>query len=343
MSEPEPPENPIEEWADQYDEIPKASRENKISVARRFEAWLRENNRTENVLEANVSDVDDWLGYLYNEEGKAGSTVNQYHNDLRGFYNCWMDEGQNRSILAEKHYELEKNPANIKLSDYHNFSTTSKKQSYADNNDGIIHVTPEEVKKMVEAVDSVRDELIIKILYKTGLRRGELTELRLPRFKTESYIDPEEKKVVVTDNDSKTDNGGRTVGYDDLEPQLSLWLNKGYRDRHCYADESPYLLLTKQTPSISGTTVSRVVRDAAEKAGIQEIYGEDADGNPKRRITAHSLRSGFVIQLFEAGLPSPKVMELSGHEQLETVEKYANVLSEDANDALRKAQPNFGI
>lgn len=343
MSDSEIPDNPIEVWLNYHSGISEATKRNKASVVRRFSQWLEDDGTTSNVLDVKGLDVKNWLQHLHNEEGKAGSTINQYLNDLRGFYNSWTDDGDNHNLLAKEEYELDENPANINLSQYLDFSKTSKKQTYADNNDGIIHVTPEEVGKMCEAVDSVRDELLIKLLYQTGLRRGEVMALKLPQYSSGSYIDTDEKEVVVAESDSKTDNGGRRVPYQDLEPELSLWLNKGYRDRHCYADDSPYLFLTKQTPSISGTTISRIVRDAAEDAGIQEIYGEDADGNPKRRITAHSLRSGFVIQLFDAGMPSPRVMELSGHNQLETVEKYANVLNEDAGDAYRNANPNFGL
>jgi integrase/recombinase XerD len=243
--------------------------------------------------------------------------------------------------LAEQEFELNESPANFDLSKSLDFSKTTKKQNYADNNEGIIHVKPSEVRQLRESVETVRDELLIKLMYQTGLRRSEVAALKLPEHKSDSHIDTEKNQVVVSEDDSKTNNGGRTVPYQDLEPELTMWLSQGFRDRHCYADDSPYLFLTKQTPSISGTTISRIIRDAAEDAGIQEVYGKDADGNPKRRITAHSLRSAFVIQLFDAGLPSPKVMELSGHEQLETVESYANVLDDDAISAYRNADIDF--
>ena len=334
------PENPIKLWEEYHSGLPESSKSNKLSVARRFSGWLDDNRDTDNILNARLVEVKDWLVHLHNNEGLAGSTVNQYHNDLRGYYKSWLDDGDSRSLLVEEEYKLEKNPANFKLSDYLDFSKSAVKQSYADNNDGIIHVKPTEVKQLRKAADSVRDELLIKILSQTGLRRSEVAALKLPEYKSESHIDTERKAVVVSESDSKTDKG-RTVKYQDLQPELTMWLKQGFRDRHCYADESPYLFLTKQTPQISVQTISRVVRELADKAGVQEVYGKDADGNPKRRITAHSLRSTFVIQLFDAGLPSPKVMELSGHEQLETVEKYANVLDDDALTAYEKADIEF--
>ena len=334
------PENPIELWEEHFAGLPESSKSNKLSVTRRFSEWLNHNRDTDNILNARLVEVKNWLVHLHDNEGLAGSTVNQYHNDLRGFYDSWIDNG-NRNTLIEEEYELDKNPANFNLSNEFEFSKTAVKQTYADNNEGIIHVKSTEVRQLRKAAESVRDELLIKILYQTGLRRSEVAALRLPEHKTESHIDTEREVVVVSDEDSKTEKGGRTVPYQDLEPELTMWLKQGFRDRHCYADESPYLFLTKQTPQISVQTISRVVRELADKAGVQEVYGKDADGNPKRRITAHSLRSTFVIQLFDAGLPSPKVMELSGHEQLETVENYANVLDDDAITAYREADIEF--
>jgi integrase/recombinase XerD len=335
------PENPIELWEEEHSGLPESSKNNKISVTRRFSQWLDDNSDTDNILNADLSQVKNWLQYIHDNEGLAGSTVNQYHNDLRGFYNSWIHNKNDRSILADKYVELDENPANFNLSDYLDFSKSAVKQSYANQNDGIIHVKPTEVRKLRKAADSVRNELLIKILYQTGLRRSEVAALKLPHYKTESHIDTERQVVFVSEDDSKTDNS-RTVGYEDLEPELTMWLKQGFRDRHYHADESPYLLLTKQTPQISVQTISRVVRELADKADVQEVYGKDADGNPKRRITAHSLRSAFIIQHFEAGLSSPEIMEISGHEQLETIEKYANVLDEDVIEAQRKADVDFG-
>mgnify|MGYP002761574778 FL=1 len=335
------PDNPIELWQEYHSGIPDSTMNNKLSALGRFNEWLNDNSTADNVLNVKLIDVQNWLVHLYQTEELAGSTVNQYHNELRGFYNAWINEGGNRSLLAEQEYELSENPASFNLSEYLNFSKTTKKQNYADNNQGIIHVKPSEVRKLRASVESVRDELLIKLLHQTGLRRSEVSALKLPQHKSDSHIDTEKKQIVISEADSKTDNGGRTVPYQDLEPELTMWLNKGFRNRHCYADDSPYLFLTKQTSSISPNTISRIIREAADDAGIQEIYGTDADGNPKRRITAHSLRSAFVIQLFDAGLPSPKVMELSGHNQLETVESYANVLDDNAISAYREADIDF--
>lgn len=338
---PKIPENPIELWEEYHSGLPESSKSNKLSVTRRFSEWLDANSDTDNILNARLVEVKNWLEHIHDNEGLAGSTVNQYHNDLRGFFDSWVYNGGKRNSLMDEEYELDKNPANFNLSNELDFSKTAVKQTYADNNEGIIHVNPSEIRKLEDEAESVRDELLIKILYQTGLRRSEVAALKLPEYQTESHIDTEREVVVVAERDSKTDKGGRRVPYQDLEPELTLWLHSGYRDHHYHADESPYLFLTKQTPQISVQTISRVVRELAEKAGIQEEYGKDADGNPKRRITAHSLRSTFVIQCFDAGLSSPEVMELSGHEQLETVEKYANVLDDDAITAYREADIEF--
>jgi site-specific recombinase XerD len=202
------PDNPIEVWEQYHNGIPESTMSNKLSALGRFSEWLCDNGNTDNVLEVKLIDVQNWLVHLYQTEELAGSTVNQYHNELRGFYNAWINEGGNRSLLAEQEYELPENPASFDLSEYLDFSKTTKKQNYADNNQGIIHVKPSEVQKLRESVESVRDELLIKILHQTGLRRSEVSALKLPQHKSDSHIDTEKKQVVISEADSKTDNGG---------------------------------------------------------------------------------------------------------------------------------------
>jgi integrase/recombinase XerD len=301
----------------------------------RFEDWLFANRDVASPLDAEPTDVRDWLDALH-DEGYSGSTLKQYLYTLRSFYDEWMEsDGDGVSMLPSP---LDENPANWELTDYISVSTDAKKQQYADNNEGVIYLSPSEIRELRKHVPQpvVRNELLIKMLVQTGLRRGELSGIKIEHLEREGG----EGTVTVPAEVSKTDNK-RTVPFDSLDPELSLWLDGGYRD-HRITSDSPHLFITKQTEQLSPSRISSIVRETADNAGLDEKYMEKVDGGKRRRVTAHTLRATFIMRLLEAGIPTPKVMELSGHEHLETVENYANVLDSDAIDAYKEADIDFG-
>lgn len=50
----------------------------------------------------------------------------------------------------------------------------------------------------------------------------------------------------------------------------------------------------------------------------------------------------FIMRLFDAGLSTPEIMKLAGHEQMSTTEQYARAGQQGAIDAYHKADTNFG-
>jgi integrase/recombinase XerD len=194
---------------------------NHKSVATRFEQWLQEQEQgKDSILEANPPDVRDWVVEL-NEEGYQGSTIHQYLMTLRAVFDEWMDSDGDDTVSMLT-AELEENPANFNLKDYVDTVTTPEKQQFADNNEGVIYLNPSEVRKLRRHVPApkVRNELVIKMLVQTGLRRGELSNLEC------DHLDRENQTVTVTAANSKT-NKERTVPYNDLDPELTFWLDGG--------------------------------------------------------------------------------------------------------------------
>jgi len=327
------PEDPIEEYIGEIEDNPDSTVDNHRSTTRRFEGWLAD-NKGQTILDAVPSDIRDWLRHL-NNEGYAGSTIRQYHATLKSFYNEYTDNGE----VSMCEPVLDENPAAFDFDGYlSKISKKADKQRRADNNEGIIYLEPSEVRDLRRHVPrpKVRNELIVKMLVQTGMRGGELRNVRVDGVDRETQI--------VTVPDTKTDETPKTrrVRYDDLDPELSMWLDMGYRDRFEYAD-SPYLFVTRESPQLGKTHLTRIIREAAKDAGIQEEWGESPDGRTKHRVTPHALRSTFTYRVIkDGGLSVPEVMELTGHERLETVQKYANVAEEDANDALEEAEVDFG-
>jgi len=65
------------------------------------------------------------------------------------------------------------------------------------------------------------------------------------------------------------------------------------------------------TKRISGETVNRTVKRAAEAAGLGEMG-----------FTAHSLRSGYITHSFQKGKIAETIQQQTGHESVNTVAGY---------------------
>jgi integrase/recombinase XerD len=305
---------------------------NHKSVASRFEEWLINEHNADTILDAEPQDVGDWLSEL-NDDGYAGSTLEQYLFTLRAVFSEWTDGGEDVSMLPSV---LDQNPAGFELGSYFDVSTSAEKQQYADNDEGVIYLSPSEVRDLQRHVPNprVRNTLLIKMLVQTGLRRAEISHIKI------KDLNREKQSVTVREEVSKIDER-REPAYDSLDPELTLYLDGGYRD-HRTTSDSPYLFITDQSERLSPSRITSIVREAAEDAGLDEKYMTNAEGKDRRRVSAHALRSTFIMRLVDAGVPTAKVMELSGHERLETVEDYANVGSEDAREAYHEADIQFG-
>lgn len=161
------------------------------------------------------------------------------------------------------------------------------------------YLEPGEVARMVEACSSLRDRVIILLLFTTGLRVSELVSLR------KDDVDLEKRSIRV-----KGKGGKERVVY---FPEALVPLLKEYMER--LPGDSEYLF-----PSAEGhmhyTTVERIVKRAAVSAGL------------KKKVTPHVLRHSFATHSLAMGLDIREIQELLGHSSLSTTQVYAHVSRE---------------
>lgn len=75
---------------------------------------------------------------------------------------------------------------------------------------------------------------------------------------------------------------------------MDVWLDER-RPAVYYADESENLFPTSHSENITRQTVEEVVREAADRAELQEVYGRNADGHELHTVTLHVLRYSFAM------------------------------------------------
>lgn len=122
-----------------------------------------------------------------------------------------------------------------------------------------------------------------------------------------------------------------------LDLLLDQWLDRGYRDSNLPAQSSPYLFLTQRSEQLHDSTVTdKVVKPAAQAAGIQEVMYEDQSGSKRYRVTPHALRHGHAINALKSDIDVRRVQQHLGHSSLEITMEYLQFIDEDVKEAYER-------
>lgn len=289
---------------------------------RRWSEYLRDEHDMA-LLDATTGEVSMYLRSLLSED-YAPDTVHVTRAAISQFHSAV-------EMMEEEGVDIsppEENP--IEGLDISGWSALKKGTVKSQKlHEDVHYLTPEEKDRLVDNVPSptLRNELVIRLLYQTGVRRGELTSIRL------SDIDRDEREIQIR---AEKTHGNRTVYYHpSLDSLFSLWID-GERNALLTADESPYLLPTHQSEQIVGYTIERVVKRAARDAGIQEELYTDKNGSRKMKVTPHTLRHSCAVQSLKNGIDVRTVQKLLGHAKIETTEQYLDIAKDDVKQKVRQ-------
>ena len=255
------------------------------------------------------------------QAGMAGGTVRNRRWAIASFYKELKE-------IASEGYDLPdfENPSeDLDTSDWQPLNGESKK---AEELKEVYYLKPEEIGLLAENAPNpkLRNELIIRLLYQTGLRRGEMAETRL------TDVDTDGRSINV--HATKT-HLNRTVYYQpSLETLMSRWIN--VKRKALATAGSEYLFPTYKTEQMAPKQVGRTVKKAADNAGLQQQVYTNAAGHEKMKVTAHVLRHSFAVQSLKNGMDTRTLQKLMGHAKIETTERYLRLAKSDVKDAARK-------
>lgn len=297
---------------------------------RNWREWLSE-NRNKTLWNADAVDLRVFIEEQ-TDDGLAPTTISQRVSAISKFY-------QDCDKLAER-YDMPEVPENpydgLDKGDKKLLrGNTKKKDGLKDSNtDEYPYLEPEKIAELVENVPAprLRNELIIKLLFNCGFRRGELANAKV------DHIDRKDRSVYIPPQKSSE---GRYVAYNEdyLGFQLAQWLDYGGRDSMTYAADSDYLFPTNDNEHLSVDYINSIVKQAAENAGLQETINQYADGRAIHKVTAHTLRHSFAMAQLNAGTDVRSLQTLLGHDELDTTLIYLQQSKEEAKEASRAFQP----
>jgi integrase/recombinase XerD len=154
-----------------------------------------------------------------------------------------------------------------------------------------------EVALILKNTRNIKHKCIVSLLYSAGLRLSELLNLKL------TDIDGQSNTILVRSGKGRKDR--ITI----ISPALIKQLRNYYK---VYRPKE-YLFEGAKGGSYSSTSVSKIIKRAAKKAGIL------------KNITAHMLRHSFATHLLEDGTDLRQIQLLLGHTSTRTTEIYTHV------------------
>ena len=177
----------------------------------------------------------------------------------------------------------------------------------------LIHTfSDDEIIKMVQHYDgtdylSVRNRLMLMMLFDTGLRISEIIEMKPDQIR-EGYF-------VVYGKGRKE----RVV------PQNAIvckWMMKYDRVREVYFEykkAEDYYFLSKNGKRLTPEAVNKFMKKAANDVGI----------NPLVRVSPHTCRHTFAHQELKNGLDLYSLSRLLGHESVSITQRYLEAVRDD--------------
>jgi len=283
--------------------------------------------------------IDSFLDSLYIEKGLSNNTVSSYKNDIKSFF-LWLDENSfnplninasdannyvsklfgdglksssvNRKISAIKSFYIFLQKKKIIMKSPIADIVMPKQEKYLP-----VSMSEEEVERLLNCPDlniqiERRDKAMIEVLYATGIRISELTNLKL------TDLDINRSVLKVFGKGSKE----RLVPFGEKAAEsLNLYLT----DRKDLKSKEIFL-------SNRGTKISR-------SAFWQRIKIYTKRENLKISISPHTLRHAFATHLLNRGADLRSVQILLGHSDLSTTQIYTHIAKQRLGEILKKHHP----
>lgn len=161
-------------------------------------------------------------------------------------------------------------------------------------------IPPEDIDSLIGAIHKIRDRALILLLLRTGMRIGELLNVKV------DDILLSEKKILL--HIGAKNYQGRVVYFnEDAEHALQEWL----QDRN---ENKEYLFYSLSREVLSYAAARKVMNQILERANLSY-----------KGYTLHSLRHTFATNMLNAGLRLEALQQLLGHQSIEITLRYAKL------------------
>ena len=288
-----------------------------------------------------INSLRSFIDFLRIEKGAATNTVAAYKRDLEKYLN-WRVDNPDNSITEYAKTLAPLAPSSIER----NFSAIRSFHNYLErefNEPNPCDQLPEtarrarlpkaltvdEVSRILDGAknpkdaNSLRDYLILELLYSTGARVSELVGINLNDI-SEAQVDKETIKTLKLRG-----KGGK----ERLVPLGSFAVHAiddylvRTRPNLVKRTNENALILNNRGGRLSRVSAWEVVKQAAIKANLES------------KVTPHVFRHSYATHLLDGGADIRVVQELLGHASVTTTQIYTLITIDKVRDSYRLAPP----
>ena len=163
-------------------------------------------------------------------------------------------------------------------------------------------LTKDEIKRLIEVIDTKKSRLMVSFMYACGFRVSELVNLKI------KDLNFDEKIGSVRQGKGKKDRIFNIPEFllEDLKIQSENQkkINQEY-------------LFTGPKSRLSERNLQKIISKAGKRAGLN------------KEVHCHTLRHSFATHLLENGTDIRKIQELLGHSDLSTTQIYTHISREE--------------
>jgi len=159
-----------------------------------------------------------------------------------------------------------------------------------------------EIDKILEAVDhskpeGARNRAIIEVLYSSGLRVSELTNLKLSNL----FLETGFLRVVGKGNKERlVPIGSEAIKY------VTIYIKEIRNHQKIKKGEEDIVFLNRNGNRLSRVMIFTIIKDLVARSGL------------KKKVSPHTFRHSFATHLIEGGADLRAVQEMLGHESITT-------------------------
>lgn len=256
--------------------------------------YLDKNNL--NYLTVKYKDVSNFTLFLAKQNYKS-TTINRIDSSIRSFYNYLeLEEKINGNpFKAASNLKVPKRlPNYFKYDEYLTMISVIDKDDY-----------------------EYRNRLILEMLFATGLRVSELSNIKIKN------IDFSEREIKIMGKGSKE----RFVFYNkECAIVLDSYL-KECRSKLLNSKDSEYLFINHLGDKLTDRGIRLIIDKIVKKSCI------------KSKVSPHTFRHTFATMLLNEGCNIKSVQELLGHSSLGTTGIYTHLTNDEVRLAYMKAHP----
>lgn len=296
--------------------------------------------------------IETYQKYLKNEKNYSDNTIISYKNDLNQLFSFikeykllrkngikYIDHQIMRKFIVYlKGKKYSKRSISRKVSTARSFFKFLHKEEIIGVNPTLNLITPkidkklpyflylQEIDKLIETpprnkLSGIRDRAILEILYGTGIRVSELTNLNI------DDIDFNEKIIKVLGKGSKE----RILPLSNpVIKAMQEYIEKRYlfnRNKFDKTINKNALFLNRFGGRLTARSIRRIIIKYIKIAGLN------------KKFSPHVLRHSFATHLLGGGADLRSVQELLGHKSLSTTQIYTHITKERLKEIYQKSHP----